>query len=102
MAETQFPESAAASQADASGPRPHRRGPMIIALLVVVLIVLYQDTWFWESDHLVFGFMPIGLFYHAMLSIAASLVWLLATWIAWPIETIEQAKRATQVREAHE
>lgn len=75
---------------------------MVIALLVVALIVLYQDTWFWESDYLVFGFMPIGLFYHAMLSIAASLVWLLATWIAWPIETIEQAKRVARSREVHE
>ena len=79
-----------------TSPRPARRrtGPMIIALLVVILLVLHQDNWFWESDALVFGIMPIALFYHACISISATCVWLLATKIAWPVEIIEQAKAA--------
>ena len=33
---------------------------------VVLLYVLHQDFWFWrEARPLVFGFLPIGLFYHA-------------------------------------
>lgn len=81
------------------GRRSHRGGPALIALLVFILIVLHQDNWFWESDYLVLGFMPIGLFYHAVLSMAAALVWLLATWIAWPAETVERAKMAGASRE---
>jgi len=58
----------------------------IIAGLVVFLLILHQDNWFWTDDTLVFGFMPIGLFWHACISIAASLTWALATKIAWPID----------------
>ena len=56
----------------------------IIAALVVVLIVLHHDVWFWDDARLVFGFLPIGLAYHAGLSVAASIVWFLAVRFAWP------------------
>ncbi len=59
-------------------------------LLVVVLLIVHQDFWFWDDPTLVFGFMPIGLFYHACISISASIVWFLATCFAWPRE-LEQA-----------
>lgn len=52
--------------------------------LVALLIVLHQDNWFWEDDTLVFGFMPVGLFYHACISLAAGFTWWLATKYAWP------------------
>jgi hypothetical protein len=57
----------------------------IIAALVLLLLILHQDNWFWTDDTLVFGFMPIGLFWHACISIAATLTWALATVIAWPV-----------------
>ncbi|XZE53854.1 DUF3311 domain-containing protein [Planctomycetaceae bacterium SH139] len=63
-------------------------GKWVIALLVLLLLVLHQDNWFWEDGTLVFGFLPIGLFYHACISLAAALVWFIATRIAWPVETI--------------
>ena len=57
-------------------------------LLVVLLVVVHQDNWFWNDNTLVFGFMPIGLFYHACISVAASITWFLATRFAWPtVET---------------
>ena len=62
----------------------------IILGLVLVLIVLHQDFWFWTDDRRVWGFLPIGLFYHACLSVGATLVWLLATKIAWPTELIDE------------
>lgn len=65
------------------------RGPMIIAGLVIVLLILHQDNWFWTDDTLVFGFMPVGLFYHALISISASAVWFASTKIAWPIDEDE-------------
>ncbi len=52
--------------------------------LVLLLVVLHQDNWFWEDDTLVFGFMPVGLFYHACISVSACLVWLLAVNVCWP------------------
>lgn len=62
------------------------RAPWIIAALVLLLLILHQDNWFWTDGRLVFGFMPIGLVWHAGLSIAASLTWFLTTRIAWPVE----------------
>ncbi|MEN1679018.1 MAG: DUF3311 domain-containing protein [Planctomycetota bacterium] len=56
----------------------------VVWALVVLLMVVHQDFWFWENDYLVFGFMPIGLFYHACISIAASVTWFLATKHCWP------------------
>lgn len=54
---------------------------------MVLLLVLHQDNWLWLDDRLIFGFIPIGLFWHACISIGASFTWFLATKIAWPLET---------------
>ncbi len=52
---------------------------------VAFLYVVHQDFWFWrEARPLVFGFLPIGLFYHAAFTVTSSAVlWLLVT-LAWP------------------
>ena len=57
----------------------------LVYLLAVVLLVLHQDFWnFSEYKPLVFGFLPIGLAYHAVYSFAcAGLMFLLVTF-AWP------------------
>ena len=64
---------------------------MLIVALVLLLLVLHQDNWFWEDDRLLLGFMPIGLFWHVCISIGATLTWALATKIAWPFD--EEQKR---------
>ena len=52
---------------------------------VVLLYVLHQDFWFWrEARPLVFGFLPIGLFYHAVFTLASSAVLWLLVRFAWP------------------
>ena len=57
---------------------------ILLVVAVAVLYILHQDIWFWRSTYLVFGFIPIGLFYQACFSVAASLLmWLLVTY-AWP------------------
>jgi hypothetical protein len=60
-------------------------GSILSALLIALLVVLHQDVWFWTTTRpLVFGFMPIGLFYHAAFTAAcAALMWLLVT-LHWP------------------
>ena len=63
------------------------KGPRnIIWLAVILLVILHQDFWFWDTyEPLVFGFMPIGLAYHVGISIAASIVWFLATKFCFPV-----------------
>jgi len=52
---------------------------------VILLYVLHQDFWFWrEARPLVFGFLPIGLFYHAAFTVATSAVLWLLVKVAWP------------------
>ena len=57
-------------------------GRNLILVLAVAMAILHQDFWLWDSDQLVFDFMPIGLAYHAMYSIAAACLWALAIKIA--------------------
>lgn len=58
---------------------------ILLFIAVVALYALHQDFWFWRTAHpLVFGFVPIGLFYQGCFSVAASLLmWLLVKY-AWP------------------
>jgi hypothetical protein len=57
----------------------------ILVLAVLVLYILHQDFWFWRTARpLVFGFLPIGLFYHACYSLAAALLMALLVRTAWP------------------
>ncbi len=67
--------------------------------LVALLVVLHQDNWLWENGTLVFGFLPMGLFYHACLSLAASLTWLLAVNFAWPddLELLESTPAVASI-----
>ena len=69
---------------------------VLLVVATVVLYVLHQDFWYWRTAHpLVFGFVPIGLFYQACFSVAAALLmWLLVSY-AWPThleDEIEQQK----------
>ncbi len=66
----------------------------LLVIIVVVLYVLHQDFWFWRTAHpLVFGFLPIGLFYQACYSGAAALVmWLLVKY-AWPHHLEEEIEK---------
>jgi hypothetical protein len=57
----------------------------LLVLAVIVLYALHQDFWFWRTAHpLVFGFVPIGLFYQAVFCVAASLLMWLLVKFAWP------------------
>ena len=46
---------------------------MPVAIITAIVYLLHQDAWFWRTaTPLVFGFLPIGLFYHAAYTLAAS------------------------------
>ena len=58
---------------------------MVAWLVVAAMYVLHQDLWFWrDARPLVFGFLPIGLFYHAAYTVvlSAMLAWLVRRY--WP------------------
>jgi len=55
------------------------------ACLVAVLYLLHQDLWFWTTARpLVFGFLPVGLFYHVAFSGACSILMWLLVRLTWP------------------
>ena len=60
-------------------------------VIIAALYALHQDLWFWRAARPLFaGFLPIGLTYHALYCVAASvLMWALTTY-AWP-DRIEAA-----------
>lgn len=62
--------------------------------LVLLLIILHQDFWFWTDERLIFGVVPIGLAWHIGISIGASLTWLLAINYAWPADEAEAVEPA--------
>lgn len=67
---------------------------ILLVVAVLVLYVLHQDIWFWRSSYLVFGFIPIGLFYQGCFSVAAALLmWLLVTY-AWPSHLEEEVEES--------
>jgi len=70
------------------------RPRLLLVSMVAVFYVLHQDFWFWRAARpLVWGFLPIGLFYHACYSVAAALLmWLLVRY-AWPSHLEEDIKK---------
>lgn len=70
----------------------------LLTAVVVAVLVLHQDFWLWTDKTLVFGFLPIGLAYHAAYSlVAAFTMWLLVRF-AWPKE-IEEADALLSAQE---
>lgn len=59
--------------------------------LVVLLAILHYDFWNWDDRTLVFGFMPVGLYFQALISIGAAVTWALVVKFAWPTHIEEWA-----------
>ena len=67
---------------------------VLLGLGVVALYALHQDIWFWDvAQPLVFGFLPVGLFYHAVYSVAIALFMILLVRVAWPAELEREVER---------
>jgi len=71
----------------------------LLAVATLAVYLLHQDFWFWNTARpLVFGFVPIGLFYHAAYCVLASLLlWLLVKNI-WTAELEREAERPHEER----
>jgi hypothetical protein len=56
-----------------------------VALVTALVYALHQDFWFWRTARpLVFGFLPIGLAYHAFYTVGVSLLMLYLVRRHWP------------------
>ena len=65
---------------------------ILLTLLVLTVYALHQDFWNWnQAEPLLFGFMPIGLAYHAAYSGVAALLMGVFVRFAWPahLERVE-------------
>jgi hypothetical protein len=65
---------------------------ILLSLLVLTVYTLHQDFWNWkQAEPLLFGFMPIGLAYHAAYSGVAALLMGVFVKFAWPahLEKVE-------------
>lgn len=65
---------------------------LLVTVLVLLVYLLHQDFWNWKkAEPLVFGFLPIGLAYHAGYSILAAILMAVLVKIAWPKHLEETA-----------
>jgi hypothetical protein len=56
-------------------------------LVIFCLYALHQDVWYWtQARPLVFGFLPVGLAYHAAYCVAVAVLMWALTRLAWPAD----------------
>lgn len=75
----------------------------LLLILTLVLIVVHQDFWNWNQvDPRAGGFLPVGLWYHALYCVAASVLLAMFVAFAWPshLEKAEQEGHLTNPGEA--
>lgn len=58
---------------------------------LAAMAVLHHDFWYWNDPTLVFGFLPVGMAYHAAFSLVTGLLWYLVAVYAWPSDLEEFA-----------
>jgi len=69
-------------------------------LAVLTLYALHQDFWFRDyARPLVFGFLPIGLFFHALLCVATAVLMCLLVRHAWPVVLERSVEKQTSLSE---
>ena len=74
---------------------------ILLVIAVAALYILHQDFFFWRTAYpLVFGFIPIGLFYHACFSVAAALLMWLLVKFAWPSHLEREVEQKESREEA--
>ena len=59
-------------------------GKILVWGLFLLMFILHQDKWWWDDGTLVLGFLPIGLAFHAVFSLACAVLGWLAIKMAWP------------------
>ena len=52
--------------------------------MIVAVYILHQDFWNWKNADLIFGFLPVGMAYHAAYSVLAAIMMAILVKCAWP------------------
>jgi hypothetical protein len=74
----------------------------LVALIIAAVYLLHQDFWFWHAARpLVFGFLPIGLAYHAAYTLGVSLLMLYLVQRHWPSH-LEETSGGTGAAESRD
>jgi hypothetical protein len=69
---------------------------LLLTVLILAVYVLHQDFWNWKkAEPLVFGFLPIGLAYHAAYSILAAILMAVLVKVAWPKHLEDEGAEAS-------
>ena len=67
---------------------------LAIAFAIITIYLLHQDVWFWRTARpLVFGFLPIGLAYHALYCVVVAILMWVLTAVAWPSHLDQESDR---------
>ena len=68
----------------------------MLVLVVLIVLVLRHDYWWWDkAEPLLFGFLPVGLWWQALVTLmAAGMMWMLVKF-AWPAHLEEEAGDGT-------
>lgn len=65
-----------------------------IIVLLFIYYALHQDFWNWNTARpLLFGFLPIGLAYHALYAAGAAALMAFVVKVAWPTELEKWAEQ---------
>lgn len=90
-------------QRSASGNGGSATVRWLLAALVLVLLILRHDYWWWDDARpLLFGFLPVGLWWQALVTLlAAVMMWLLVRF-AWPKQLEDEALAAEGKRTMNE
>ena len=85
------------SGSDQSPTPPTRRSPIVLFLLAVlalIVIVLRHDYWNWDTPYpLLFGFLPVGLWWQGLVSVLACVMMWLMVRFAWPQELEDEVEK---------
>jgi hypothetical protein len=75
----------------------------LLFVLIALVYVAHQDLWNWKKyEPLIFGFLPVGLAYHAAYSVLCALMMAVLVKVAWPKHLeAEQAPDADKDTGAH-
>lgn len=83
-------------------PTSGRRSPAVLLLLTIAAItvfVLRHDYWFWDTPYpLLFGFLPVALWWQGLVSLLAALMMWMMVRFAWPQELEDEADAAEHQR----
>src|SRR5688572_3921745 len=84
-----------------SSPPPRRSASVLflLTLAAIAVWVLRHDYWFWDTPYpLLFGFLPVGLWWQGLVSILAAVLMALMVRFAWPQELEDAALAAEEYR----